>query len=210
MALPVTVVILEPADRKWKWSQSIVQGVVKSCMGKMQRYLRDEVGATFDYETIWHKSVHDSAFLALETANNKDWRDQNGEGADSGKLMWDVCRGELGLQSLVPGIWCRRTLIFYSNGGGWAGGSHAINEREDQGFAIVGDHFMRIVDGKRRLAYVSHEFLGHALGLTSHDGKLLPDLTLLANYFEPLAGSRMVVGQKVQLFTNNMRFLRDA
>lgn len=209
MSLPVTVVILEPSDRKWKWAPSIVSGVVASCMGKMQRAMRDEVHVAFDYETIWHKSKYDSAFLALEAANGKDWRDANGEGADSGKILWDVCRKELGLESLLPGIWTRRTLVFYSNGGGWAGGTHAINEREDAGWAIVGDHFMKVIDGKRNLPYVSHEF-AHSFGVSSHAGNLLPDWSILQNYFEPIRNPYMQVGQKMQLFAGNYRFLRDA
>lgn len=206
-------IVLEPKDRRWA-SSARTNGIVEHTMNWLNLCLMAEDRVAMEWQRIWHKSHRTAEELGWEPDGNGgkgfSHLDSRGEGADTGAVVHNVVQVDMGIDPRD----CR-VLIFYSNGGGYAGGDY--NPTLNHGYAMVGNHFLRTINGVLNLPYVSHEW-GHSWGITSHhmDGgvvgpnNLTPDGLAIPRYLELFRDHRLTTGQKWELMQYNNMFLRGA
>lgn len=221
MIEPVRVIVGQCTDRPWPVSSSQLMGKVRQWVQWNQAWFRSEDRVTFDYTTHWISTERPHEWIALEERRDgvtKDWRGGDGRGLDSGKVMTVI--QEADAQPIIPnktdGPW--RFLVLWAHGGGWAGGFGP--DQKDRGWMLLGDINILAVLQRTALQRLfptaeqrgdgeawMHE-TGHAFGISEHIGDLLPDGSTVTQYLQPKQDGRLSVGQKQQLISKNMRFLR--
>jgi hypothetical protein len=212
MTYPIRAAVIVPKDyAPLPASTTEIRIRCQSWLNRMQTYVKQEAGVTFDYSLRMLRSKY--THLELATEHNGTVRiDECGQGIDEGQIWWKCCREELAWPTNEPYRW----TAFVFGAGGWAGGRNNF-PGEDVGTCLIGDWNLKANVGAKRCdpccakwhgmnsqvcmsngSGWSHEML-HLFGVQCHDPSTYP-----------FDGQGLNIEQKIELLTKNKPFLRDA
>ena len=224
MIFPIRAAIIVPKGYPLPANPSAIKGRVTNWLSRMQQYVKQETGATFEYVLYYLESKYDHLELATERRRDGDviiHLDAQGRGIDEGQI-WNKCfREELALGSEMPGENVFRWTAFVFGAGGWAGGRHnsqnPAHPLDDFGQALIGDWNIvsnvgkHITDPTCEAIYGKDSPVCTANGDGwSHEMLHLFNVECHTPNTYPFAGNGLNIDQKDQLISFNKRFLKDA